>query len=334
MNHSRSLRVLVVYNGIVQNGEAHVDQISEAAVQDEVDAVFVTLTSLGHEASLMPVSDWMEDVQKIRSLAPEVIFNLCEGYRGQARLEMNVAGIWELMGIPFTGNSALTLGVAQNKVIAKQLMIADGIPTPEFEVAHDIPTSTALEFPLIVKPSREDASVGVTVDAIVYDLKSLQKRTAQLIDRYRQPVLIERFIDGREFNVSIWGNQPPNVLPISEIDFTALDPDEPRITSYEAKWMEDHPVYLKTPAVCPAPIDEALRERIGETALRVWRALSGRDYGRVDLRVDPSGNVQVLEFNPNPDISPDVGFSRSLKVSGAEYAEFVNWIIEEAVNRP
>ena len=133
--------------------------------------------------------------------------------------------------------------------------------------------------------------------------------------------------------MSIWGNQPPHVLPISEIDFTALDPDESRITSYEAKWIEDHPVYLKTPAVCPAPIDEGLRERIGEIALRVWSTLNGRDYGRVDLRVEHSGNIQVLEFNPNPDISPDVGFSRSLKVSGAEYAEFVSWIIEEALHR-
>jgi len=131
----------------------------------------------------------------------------------------------------------------------------------------------------------------------------------------------------------VLGNDPPKVLPISEISFTDLEEDTPHITSYEAKWLYDHPLYQKTPAICPAKIDTELKQRLEETALNVYRVLMGRDYGRVDTRVDAAGNIYVLEFNPNPDISPDAGFVKALRAAGIKYKDFVEFLLNQALNR-
>jgi D-alanine-D-alanine ligase len=248
-------------------------------------------------------------------------------------MEMGIAGLWELKGIIYTGNSALTLGLAQNKAMAKKLFQAENILTPDFEVYERTPKKTALTYPLIVKPSREDASLGITQDSIVNDLPQLQKAVSEVLKKYSQPALVEQFIDGREFNISILGNNPIHILPISEIDFSEMDKDLYPITSYEAKWMPDHPLYKKTPPRCPAHISNTLKKRLEDIALSVYRLLHGRDYGRVDVRMDRNSDIYVLEYNPNPDISPDAGFIRSLRAGGYEYEDFVSIVLKEASKR-
>jgi D-alanine-D-alanine ligase len=238
------------------------------------------------------------------------------------------------MGIPYTGNSPITLGLAQDKMIAKSLFQANQIPTPAFQVYEKTPDSTNLNYPLIAKPSREDASLGITHhDSIVNDLEELKTKVDKLLTKYRQPILVEEFIQGREFNISILGNQPPRVLPISEISFADLDKDTPHITSYEAKWLPDHPLYQKTPAVCPAMLEPDLKQRLEAVALQAYQVMMGRDYGRIDTRVDAQGNIFVLEFNPNPDISPDAGYVKALRAGGIMFKDFVELIINEAINR-
>ncbi|MDZ7263611.1 MAG: ATP-grasp domain-containing protein [candidate division KSB1 bacterium] len=330
----KKLNVLIAYNEPEQQKRDTLDYLSEAAVKDEADIVYQVLKECGHSPSLLGISSLEQIFHHIAAFQPDVIFNLCEGFQGKTHQEMFVAGLWELLEIPYTGNPPLTLGLAQDKVLAKRLFETRNIPTPRFEVYTEPPTQTVLTFPLIAKPSREDASLGILHgEAVVNTLEKLRHRVKELIRNYRQPILVEEFIQGREFNISLLGNRLPRVVAISEISFAELDENTPHITSYEAKWLTDHALYRKTPAICPAPIDHALQSRLEQVALDVYNVLGGRDYGRVDTRVDANGNIFVLEYNPNPDISPDAGFVRALTAAGISYREFVELLIKEALDR-
>lgn len=326
--------ILIAYNEpLTQYRAGDLDHLSEAGVFAEVEAVKNALLLLGYNPAVRAVKNIQDDIDHICQLNPLMIFNLCEGYQGAASQEMNVAGLWELLHIPYTGNRPLTLGVAQDKVLSKQLFEANGIPTPKYEVFADIPGDCALTFPVLAKPSREDASLGIVSTSVVDSLSKLQNMVNDLLIKYDQPILVEEFIDGREFNISVIGEGNPKVLPIAEIIFDALGSDEPRITSYEAKWLPEHPLYSKTPSRCPASIGEQLREKLETVASHVFSVMSGRDYGRIDCRVDAKENVYVLEFNPNPDISLDAGFSKALKAAGIQYEQFVHMLYTNALKR-
>jgi len=328
------LKVLVAYNKPASKHTGNnIDFLSEEAVQSEASAVYQALQQLNYVTDYLPLSDLDEGLQRIRGFHPHIIFNLCEGFRGNAQKEMHVAGLWELLDLAYTGNTPFTLGLAQNKILTKKLFEAKKIPTPPYQVYVETPKITYLEFPMIAKPAFEDGSVGITQKSVVWKFEELQQVVNNLLAKYQQPVLIEKFIEGREFNISILGNQPARVLPISEISFTGLEQEYAPITSYEAKWLNEHPLYQKTPAICPADVPEKLKRRLEDTALQVYQILSGRDYGRVDVRVDHSDHIHVLEYNPNPDISLDAGFSRSLKAAGMKYEEFIDFLVHQASNR-
>ena len=325
----KKLRILIAYNDPADAGASDLDYISEVAVKDEADIVYDTLLKMGHNPALMPVSGIEKCIAEIREFAPAMIFNLCEGFHGKSKHEMHIAGLWELIGIPYSGNSPITLGISQNKILAKNIFNANGIPTPDYEVFEDVPGKTRLGYPVFAKPSCEDASLGISQNSVIYDIGNLKKAVASLLSKYGEPVLVEKYVEGREFNVSIVGNRKPKVLPISEIDFSGLDEDTPKITGYEAKWLADHPFYRKTPSVCPAKISAGLRRNLEATALKVYGLLMGKDYGRIDFRVDSGGNIHVLEFNPNPDISPDAGFVKTMIADGMNYEDFLKLIIRE-----
>lgn len=328
------LHILIAYNEPQKKAKHDLDYISEAAVKDEADVVYQVILKMGHVPAYLAIKNLSQAIEKVEEFEPDLIFNLCEGYRGNAKHEMHITGLWELMGIPYTGNSPIAMGLAQDKVLAKRLFQANQIPTPAFQVYEKTPDSTDLNYPLIAKPSREDASLGITHhDSIINDLEELKTKVDKLLNKYHQPILVEEFIQGREFNVSILGNQPPKVLPISEISFAELDKDTPHITSYEAKWLPEHPLYQKTPAVCPATLEQTLKSRLDAVALQVYKVMEARDYGRVDTRVDAEGNIFVLEFNPNPDISPDAGYVKALRAGGIMFKDFVELVINQAMNR-
>jgi D-alanine-D-alanine ligase len=332
--NENSLEIVVAFNVAATSGrEQNLDYISEVAVENEAEIVHQSIRKLGHNSVYLPVKDIESVFSFLKNANPDLIFNLCEGFQGHAKLEMNLAALWELMGIRFTGNSALTLGLALNKVLAKQVLQSVKILTPEYEVHQRVPENTYLNFPVIAKPSREDASLGITANAVVHHLNELQNSISRLLEKYQQPILVEQYIHGREFNVSILHDGSPRVLPISEISFANMPEGLPHITSYEAKWLPEHPIYQKTPAICPAAIEPDLRQRLEDTALKVFQVLGGRDYGRVDTRVDAVGNVYVLEFNPNPDISADGGYVKALHAAGIKYKEFIAKLIYQTMNR-
>jgi D-alanine-D-alanine ligase len=358
------VKIHIIYNDPLQyatgkiydDGVTDIDALeepvdmSEYGVLDELKSVQRALAPTGHETRIIPVAiDVYKLIDELRNDTPDLIFNLCESLDGDPTQEMNVASLFEILKIPYTGSRALTLGLALNKWRVKEILHYYGIPTAAHYVCSDAGefrtngySKVKDKFPLIVKPSREDASIGIENKSVVYNDLELKQRIEFVLDEHKQPALIEEFIDGREINVSVVGN-PINgiedlvVFPISEIDFSELPDDYPKIVSYNSKWMYKTVEFAGTKAVCPAKnISPELEETIRNTARRVYSIIGASDYARVDFRV--RDNVPyVLELNPNPDIASDVdedtGFTRSGKAHGWSYEELIQNIINFASQR-
>lgn len=307
------------------------DIFGQESVLSRLSAVQQALISSGYPVqSLEAQGDLAALLKKIRVSKTDLVFNLCEEFLGRTRLEMNIAALLELLDIPFTGSSALALGLSQDKGKTKSLLAHQGLPTPAYCVWQPGMDRllSELRFPLIIKPLREDASLGIDNEAFIPDEKTLKQRVQKIYRGYGQPVLVEEYIDGRELNVSILGNESPQALPISEIDFSSMPPGLPRICSYAAKWVENSPEFSSTVPRCPASLSSPLEKKVKEVSLAAYRIMECRDYARVDIRLSPQGIPYVLEVNANPDISQDAGMTRSAKTAGFTYTEFIARIVE------
>ena len=306
------------------------DIFGQESVLSRLNAIQQALLSSGYPVQAVEArGDLAVLLKKIRSAKAGLVFNLCEEFLGRTRLEMNIAALLELMDIPFTGSSALALGLSQDKGKTKSILAHEGIPTPAYCVwqpGKDRLLSD-LRFPLIIKPLREDASLGIDNDAYIPDEKTLKQQVQRIHQGYGQ-VLVEEYIEGRELNVSILGNNQPQVLPISEIDFSSMPPGLPRICSYAAKWVENSREFSSTVPRCPTSLPAKVEEEVKRVSLEAYRLMDCRDYARVDIRLSTEGTPYVLEINANPDISPDAGMTRSAKMAGYMYPEFIARIVE------
>ncbi len=265
---------------------------------------------------------------------PILVINLCESIAADSRGEMAIPCLLELLGLPYTGSSALALGLALHKDKAKELLRARSVPTPEFALVRRMEELDSLElpFPLIVKPVREDASVGVDFDSVVTDRAGLRHAACQVIATFRQPALVEAYVDGREIYVPILGNGPRCTLPLTEIQFGKAFENKPKIVSYRAKWDVDSAECVDSPsALCS--LEEKTQRRLVETALAAFEALDCRDYGRVDLRMSADGRPYVIDINPNCDLHPDAGFAKSAAAAGIDYPALVLRLVEIALER-
>jgi len=265
---------------------------------------------------------------------PDLVVNLCESVSGDSRGEMAASAVLELLGLPYTGSAPLALGLALHKDKAKEVLVARGVPTPAFAVvsSRDELAGVELPFPLIVKPVREDASVGVTFDSVVHDAGALRSAVEAVLAEFRQPALVERFIPGREVYVSFLGNSPREVLPLSEIRFGKAFEGRPRIVSYRAKWEPGSPECRDSPSV-PCTLPQPIQARVVDAALSAVAALGCRDYGRVDLRLSPEGEPYVIDINPNCDLHPQSGYARSAAAAGMDYAALGARLVEVALER-
>lgn len=265
---------------------------------------------------------------------PDLVFNLCEtlyNHPHKALTEMYVAGWLELLKFPYTGSPPTALGVALNKMRCKQILKASGLPVPP-SVAVPVgekPDIESITPPFIVKPVREDGSFGITKDSVVKTQQEAEERVSFIHEKYRQPALVEEFLEGREFTVAVIDN-PPRVLGIGEINFNGLPNDEPKIRSYNVKWDKNAPEAV---AKFPAEIETPLKNRLEKIALKSFHALGCRDYARIDIRVSENRRPYILEVNPNPDISPDGEFGDAAKASGVSYTELIKNVAENALSR-
>jgi len=322
---------------IAKNTPEVIVDVSEVGVLQEREDVARALNSLGFRAATFNVDgDLMRLMRFLKEEQPDLVFNLCEGFGSESIHEMHLASMFELMEIPYTGAPPLTLGLALSKVRVKEILAYHGLPTPRFQVcktATRIALDDRLDFPLIVKPSREDASIGIDSESVVETHAELRRRVRYVIEQFDQPALVEEYIDGRELNVAIMGNTRPLVLPISEIDMSTLPERYHRIVSYNAKWMKGTEEYAHTRGVCPARISAALESQLKQMALAAYHAIGCRDYARVDFRLSKENKPYILEVNPNPDITDDAGFARSAKAYGLTFEEMIGKIVEYALER-
>ena len=326
---SPSILVLYTEADAVLRGEA-VDLICDQETARQAHEIAAGLSSLGYRVALAGVRGSVE-----RALAPYapgewLVFNLCESLNGDSNLEATVPEALEAHGFAYTGARPAALRLCLDKARAKSLLAAHGLPTPRFAVLSAPDEPCDLPLPALVKPAAEDASMGITVDSVVRDRAALARQVAYVLETYREPALVEEFIPGREFNVAVWGDDPPRPLPISEIRYDGFDDPLERLLTYEAKWLEDSFACRHTAGVCPAEVDGELARRLLETALAAYSLTGCRGYARVDMR-ERDGVPYVLEVNPNPSLCADAGFARSARAAGYDQPHMAAQIVTFAL---
>jgi len=322
-------KVLILYN--------QADSLAKGEARDLISAQGVALVAAAveqalqrkHQVVCLPVSFDLREVLSSYDPSEWVVFNLLEGLGNRADLEPEAAAILERLGYRYTGAPPETLALCLDKSRTKRVLEFNGIPTPAYQVCDNRNIEVSIPLPAIVKPVAEDASLGIDDEAVVTTLDQLRDRVRYVLDTYREPALVEEFIDGREFNVALWGNGRPECLPLAEIDYSGIGDPLRRICSYAAKWEPARDEYHLTPVICPAKADSCLAESIRGVAIAAYEAFGCRGYARVDMRVR-GREPYVLEINPNPDISPDAGFARAAIAAGNTYPDMVEKILRLA----
>ncbi len=330
--------IVVLFNRDFEGAEADPENRAREDIRNVADGVIDALVSNGFSVTPIGVTrDVQTAVAEVVKAAPIVAFNLCESLHGDNRFESLLPMLLELAGVPYTGTGPLGLALALHKDRAKDTLRARRICTPEamvFRSSADL-VGDVLPFPLIVKPSREDASVGISAASVVHDRAALVAQVTLLLDRYRQPVIAEQFIEGREIYVSML--QKPDggiqILPLHEIDFAAMPADRPRIVSFEGKWVEDSVDYKGTRSVACGGLDAQTESALHQTAAATFAALDLRDYGRVDFRVTADGTPFVIDVNPNCDLSTIAGFARAARAAGMSYETLILRLLDLALLR-
>jgi D-alanine-D-alanine ligase len=314
------------------------------AVDGEEDPVLVqiegALQTNGHESRRIMVDNAVEPVvSALTSDRPELVINLAESFAGKSALESNVAALLNLVDLHYTGSSPAGLLVAGDKTLSKKVLRFHGIKTPEFATVYRGAVDWAgdIQFPLIVKPPQEDASLGITQRSIVHDVRELLEKIGEIQGEYQSPALAEQFIEGREFYVGVLGNQNARGLPVIELDFSKFPADRPRIASWAAKWGDDGEgkgeEFEGTESVFPEDLPDELRDRMQKVAVESFHALRLRDYARIDMRVTNSGEVFVIEVNPNCYLEARSEFARAAERDGIGYDALIGQIVDLASAR-
>lgn len=318
----------------------HTQEALEPPADPVIPQLEEALHSLEHRVRRVVVdADITPVIQGMRSDPPELVVNIAESFGGKSALESNVAALLNLLGLRYTGSSPAGLIMAGDKTLTKKVLSFHGIRTPEFATVYRGALDWAgnIDFPLIVKPPQEDASLGISSASVVHDLRELFQRIDVLQEQYQQPVLVEQFIEGREFYVGVLGNANARAMPIIELDFTGFPAGQPKIASWEAKWGDEGDghgaAYEGTRSVFPADVPPHLDRRIKEVAIEAFQALRLRDYGRIDLRVTPSEEIFVIEVNPNCYLERESEFARAAAQDGLEYRALISRIVELAAAR-
>ena len=320
-------RVAVLYTSVFEALKDVKEELRED-MDLAINARSVTeaLRSAGRDAWTQTFGkDPGELISALRSSGAEAVFNLSECPNLSPEKELHACALLELLHLPYTGNGPLTLGICNSKALAKQLMIANGIPTPRFRhYASDPGEDPEFPYPMVVKPANEDGSAGITEDSVVADLAGLRRQVKWLREGFRQDSLVEEFVDGREFNVGVLGNgsatDPYRSLPPAELVYRN---PRWRLCTYESKWNATHPSYSEIAPVCPADAPSETIALLSEITIDCARIFGLAGYARVDFRMNAEGELFVLEVNPNPDISPDAGMPRAARAAGLPYPDLI-----------
>jgi D-alanine-D-alanine ligase len=299
------------------------------------EEVIDALTKLGHEPTLHVLDGSLKSLHALPKLDCHVIFNLSESFGGNDTADYNIAAYLELVGKQFTGSGSHGLMLAQDKSVAKKIFAFHRIATPIFARSFRgrLSFSDELHFPVIVKPMREDGSIGIEFNAVVSSIKELMERIDWLHEQFDSPILIEEYVEGREMYVGVLGNENPEPLPVIELDLSNLPEGTPRIASAEVKWGKGTKAYRDTKSIVATNLSEETTALLQSTAVAAYQALELRDYGRVDMRLKPDGTVSVIEVNPNPWLASRAELAQAARKAGRTYNQLIEEILGMAMHR-
>lgn len=306
----------------------------KANVIDAAEMLKSKLQEEGHPVTDVAVEAGDALTELLKPFDPDqyIVFNWCEALPGTPRSDYQVANILERLCFAYTGSTPQILASNWDKAATKHLLDRHDIPTPCWRVVDNEDVSDWELFPAIVKPAAEHCSNGITRDAVVLNSQELKERITFVRGAFNQPALIEDFIDGREFHVTIWGNGTINALPPAEMDFSAFSSVRDRLCTFDSKFTPGSTHYEKIEVKVPALLDETQSSALNQVAIKAYKVMGCRDYARIDLRLG-RGHYQVLDINPNADFSPDTSMVYAAEAAGFSYGVFASWMINLAAQR-
>ncbi|HEY5269722.1 MAG TPA: ATP-grasp domain-containing protein [Anaerolineales bacterium] len=334
--NGKSFQVAILFNEDAQITRG--DPQDLLAVQGTVTAthhLYEALTSLGYPVTKLAVRGNLEELEDILCSFPPkdtFIFNNCDGFNGNNLGAVDVIRLIERIGFKHTGAAADSIEMCIDKPHSKERLTQSGVPTPRYQVFERAEGEFHLDFPVIIKPSVEDASMGIDLDSVVSNRECLFHKIAYIVEKYEQPAIVEEFVCGRELAVAMLGNEVIEVLPIAEEDFSWVANPLERLLTYESKWKTDSPYYQNIPARVPAALNRKETQVVKKAAEGSFRAMGLRDLGRVDIRFN-NGIPYVIDINELPDLSPDAGFWNSARATGITYPHMVERILTYALER-
>lgn len=332
--HCKPERVLLIYSVVdaLARGEAQ-DRVTDEETTQTAFSIADALQSIGYEIHLAAIRTEDDVVAATAGYDPRttLVFNLCEALGETSSGESLVPLALDKLGFCYSGAHAECLNICLNKAHTKARLRARGVSTAPYQVFRSPTEPIRVPLPAIVKPVAEDCSLGITRDSVVFDDAALRRQVEYVLDTYKQPALVELFLNGREFNIGLWGNGTAHVLPIAESDYAGWDTSL-RVLNFDAKWNAEAAEYNAFSVLCPAPVDRVMAAQIRRLALDAYRVMGCRDYARVDMR-EKDGQLYVLEVNPNPCLATDAGFANAARVAGFGYAHMAHQIVGWAWRR-
>ena len=277
--------------------------------------------------------------EKLKDTKPDIVFNVAEGFFGVSR-EAQIPAMLDMLNIPYTGSDPSTLAICLDKARTKEILSFHHIPTPKFLVIDQVGDlkEFALQFPIIVKPNAEGSSKGIFTSSFVKNFADLEIEVERVLNEYDQSALLEEFLPGREFTVAMLGNgRETEVLPIVEINYSEFPEDFIPIYSYEAKWILDTKENPLDVFSCPAKLSLELERKIKNVCLATYKVLRCKDWSRIDIRLDASGEPNIIEINPLPGILPDPKdnscYPKAARTAGMDYTTLLNKVLFTAAKR-
>jgi D-alanine-D-alanine ligase len=316
-------------------GETFSPQVLQEKEDKQTEAdVLSCLERLGHEVQTLPVfNDVVSIIEKLKEFAPDVVFNLTESFHHNRAHEPNIPALLELMRVRYTGAKPDGLILCKDKALAKKVLLYHRLRVPHFVISPESRPLKRLKrfvFPAFVKPVGEESSDGIAKASFAKSEEEALERAHFIHEKFQCDALIEEYIEGRELYLSVMGNRRLTVFPPREIFFEQMPEDEPKFATFKAKWDD---AYRKKWGIKNGPareLPEGLQERLTRQARKVYRALKIRGLGRIDVRLTGSGEIVIIEANPNPSLAREEDFAQAAASSGMEYDQLIQKLLDSA----